>query len=91
MTKKRHVLTVREREKLRLGRVQQGSYKVKVNEYWRKVWKWPSKQHLKDKTIDDFAVKFSSQLYRYGVTASDQRHIQNLKTLLDDVMADAST
>lgn len=87
--KKRHLLTKKERERIRLNRVALGRRRIKVKPHDRVIWKWPERQDLKDKTIEEFTLKFSAQLYRYGVTPDDQRHVKRLITLLEDVMADA--
>ncbi len=42
-----------------------------------------SRQGAKNKTIEDFAVKFLNQCRRWGMSPDDERHINALIGLLD--------
>lgn len=63
--------------------------KVPVEGHERSVYRRRSRQTIKLDTMNRFAEAISSQFYRYGVSAEDQRVVDRLCELLQDVAADA--
>ena len=47
----------------------------------RRLYRTP--QGIKDKTIEDFACRFTAQLDRFGCNKFDARHVNTLITVLD--------
>ena len=48
--------------------------------------RYRSPQGIKDRTIEEFAVRYTAQLERHGCNHLDVRHVNNLIALLDKVV-----
>lgn len=63
--------------------------KTTVVSYERSMYARRHPQALKNLTIEKFAQQFCGQIERSGITKTDIRHMRNLITLFEDVIAEA--